>query len=198
MVRLRPLKSFFIPLVISSCLLIIIHPHRAQAGDDGTNRKDAQTSTPTSASNDEGQSSSTSLKNITNQTEPIPNENSKDLAPKTFKVNTFVDESDLVGLDAKYLTKDFDYVIRKISELLEKEESLNRFLNVAVQDLNLGSALAFLEQAAALGYDKAKLVLAKVYFYGDLVDIDMNRAYNIFFELSKKGYADANLVSLNV
>ena len=93
--------------------------------------------------------------------------------------------------------QNFEKVFKKIKLLAEKKENLADLVKLYEHsNLDISNMLVLVRDAAKLGYDFAKLILAKLHFYGDVIDMDLDEAFRLFNELSLKGNADAHLVSL--
>jgi len=94
--------------------------------------------------------------------------------------------------------QDYQYVLEKIYQLSEKRQSLSEYRSKLSDrsSIDIATSMTLLKEAADLGYDIAKLVLAKIYFYGDFVPQNFDQAYRLFHELSLKGNGDAHLVCI--
>lgn len=142
------------------------------------------------------------IQNLTSESEDSTNNNNDDRKQTPTPDNEIVENSaistwpkfrDISDLDAKYLVNDFDYVIEKINNMIESDDVLKEHAEKISSKTPGDDPGPVLEEAISLGHDQAKLLLAKLHFYGDLVDLDLNRSFQLFSELAEKGYADANL-----
>ncbi|KAI2799633.1 Protein sel-1 1 [Blomia tropicalis] len=98
--------------------------------------------------------------------------------------------------DDNTLSQDYRYAIKIINEIAEKNQFTDlKLLSKSYEhpDFAFIDALVVLNEAANHGIDIAKLVLAKMYFFGDRVKMNHYEAYRLFKELSSKGNGDAHL-----
>lgn len=153
-------------------------------------KSDADTETLTPSSNQTNTTDTGSANDLSNVETQTVNDEEPDSEEEID-----LDDEDLVSAGQNY-----QYVLKKLKQLAGKtQHSLTEFSKLAESQLDsfdMSTLVALLREASKLGYDSAKLVLAKLYFYGDSVELDLNEAHNLFSELSAKGNTDAHLVCI--
>lgn len=151
-------------------------------------KSDADTETLTPSSNQTNTTDTESVNDLSNAETQIVNDDEQEEEIE-------LDEDDLVSAGHNY-----ENVLKKLKQLAGKtQHSLTEFSKLAESQhdsFDMSTLVALLREASKLGYDSAKLVLAKLYFYGDSVELDLNEAHNLFSELSAKGNTDAHLVCI--
>lgn len=108
------------------------------------------------------------------------------------------EDAELGQEDLTATGQDYHAVLWKVQRMAEKNPSLSEFAsrlaNREVDDID--NTVRLLEEASDFGFNIAKLALAELYFYGDLVNLNLNKAFYLFSDLASQGYAHANLVCL--
>ena len=179
--------SLFTILFLLLCLVIVDCTENVQPNDDSNRNKN-------SGSTDSQNHLESKTKN-----DIVVNKQSEKLSELSERAELLNSKS----LQATEITEDVSKFFisknwRKNIEDLKMETNLPKSkiaMDIYYKVKNGASLFEIVKSAAELGNDPAKLQLAKMYFFGDEAELDLDTSFKYFSELSAKGYPDANLVS---